>query len=189
MNKNFTKKIVSVASAVAIMGAVAVPAMAATPATGTTTVFYSSENFIPGPDGAQWGVKIPSGIALSNAQTTVGGDKAHGVELVSTVPGKALNVIYQKLEVNATVKSENGYKLLNDAKDESKAATYKYQLGGKTFEIKNTVQDAEKPLTLAEPSQNGTFTLTKGSVEKGNYTDTLTFSFTQQAAELNPNNK
>ncbi len=182
--KNFTKKLVSVTSAFAIIGALTVPAMAApaTPVSGTTSVFYTSENVIVGPEGSKWGVKIPSGVSFTNNDKTKTGD-AYGISLISMAADqKGLEEIYTKLEVSGTVQSKNGFKFEKiGAPGTAKVGQYEYKVGGTLLTVDDKAQDLPV-FTLDNPKYDGEFTLKVPVSAEGKYSDTLTFTFTEKAA-------
>ncbi len=189
-NNKLTKKVLSITSAIAIMGAMAIPSLAAAakPVTGQTNVFYTSENIIPGPEGSKWGVKIPTGVSFTNGD--VGKGKTgpqYNIELVSLdADRKGLDKVYAELKITAEVESANGFKFAkqNANPSDPKVGSYSYKADN------NLVKKAAGKQTLPELTQTktsitGEFTLDSALTEKGQYTDVLTYTFTQTAARFN----
>ncbi len=189
-NNKLTKKVLSITSAIAIMGAMAIPSLAAQPQTQprNITVFYTSENIIPGPGDAKWGVKIPTGVSFTNDDKGVAKTgPQYDIELVTLDANqKPLDQIYSTLKVSGTVKSENGYKFVKQG-DPSKTAvgSYSYKAGNNKMNINDKADQALPELNIDTKDHSkivGEFTLLETLTEKGSFTDTLTFTFTQQEA-------
>ncbi len=179
----FAKKLICVAGACAVMVAAAVPAFAADPkpGEGKTTVYYTSENIVPGPNNAKWGVKIPATITLTNYAVKAPGD----LELVSLKNDKTLKELYTELIVSTTISSENGFQFVDSTgATTDRVGGYKYQLDNKNVE--NNVKVPED-FTLEKTKKTGFFELTTKVNKAGKYKDTLTFTFGEVKATENTN--
>ncbi len=180
----FVKKIVCAAGACAMLAAAALPAFAAGPAPdtseGKTTVYYTSENIVPGPNNAKWGVKIPATVTLTNYAVEAPGE----LTLVSLKFGKELKDLYQNLEVQTTVSSAHGFQFVEypdtSAPTAKKHGRYEYQVDGTA--VANGA-DLTKNFSLSHTTQNGKFVLKDQVQKEGKYMDTITFTFKQLSAQ------
>lgn len=177
------KKISALVCAMTIAGglASAVPAYAAAPGNGTTPVTYDNRQALPDGNG-QYGMIIPTAISLSDTNTTGNADLE-----ITGINGFDLSE-WSELKVEASVQSTNSYKLKLNGTDSTKYAEY-----GLTYDTSQAIpQDGNKTaitkkLGVGSGGQvakvNGKVALgdkTKAT-EKGQYKDTLTYSFVEEA--------
>ncbi|WWU63305.1 hypothetical protein QJR26_09700 [Clostridium baratii] len=177
------KKISALACAMTIAGGVAsaVPAYAAAPGNGTTPVTYDNRQALP--DGnAQYGMIIPTAVSLSDTKTQGNVD----VEITG-INGFDLSN-WAELTVATSVESQNEYQLRLNGTDTDKYAKYGLTYGG-TQAIPQAAGKTEitKKLGIGSAGQvakvTGTADLgdkSKATV-KGQYKDTLTYSFVEEA--------
>ncbi len=87
-----------------------------------------------------------------------------------------------RLDSKTTVKSTNGFKLMKTGGDQQVFGEYKYTVDGKDLGADGKLAtDFSQTHTL----QSGNFKLTTQVKEAGQFTDTLTFTFSQKAGKLN----
>lgn len=179
--KNNKKGIVAMAGAMAIMGgmlAQATPVYAAAPSPGDTKVTYDNREVLPDENG-EYGMIIPTAIAFTDDSTTA---KAN-VEITG-INGFDLED-WSELSVKTSVKSKNAYQLKLNG-NESEHAVYELQYAGNdtAFTANALAQDITTKLGVGGDNQavvEGTANLTDkaGATKKGQYKDTLTYSFEQ----------
>lgn len=169
--------------------------------TGTTNVSYVNRNVIPD-DNGEYGMIIPSAIVFKEA-----GETADASVEITGINGFDLDKDWSDLSVTATVKSNEGYVLKEQ--NSSKKAGYKMVMdvdGNDSFDY-----DTEEPtntdqlfdtdtegVTVGVPLEknfgvggsDGRVKVLKGQAKltdisqatvKGNYKDTLTYSFNENS--------
>ncbi len=174
------KGIVAVVGTMALMGgmlAQSVPAYAAAPASGQTPVTYDNRQVLPD-DNAQYGMIIPTAITFDDTKTQANAD----VEITG-INGYELSN-WSELSVQASVESTNSYQLKLNGNG-SEYATYGLQYNGNLDEFTDA---GKKDITTKlgtggtnEAKVTGTATLKDktNATKKGQYTDTLTYSFSE----------
>ncbi|MGY3724202.1 hypothetical protein SAMN05421767_14611 [Granulicatella balaenopterae] len=142
---------------------------------GTTPVTYDNRQVLPDGNG-QYGMIIPTAISFTDKNTTANAD----VEITG-INGYKLED-WKELSVQASVQSKNEYKLkLNGNGTES--ATYELKYGGETAFTGASANQIKQKLGIGghdnASKATGTATLKDkaGATKKGQYTDTLTYSF------------
>lgn len=177
------KKISALVCAMTIMGglAQAIPAYASAPNNGTTPVTYDNRQALPDGNG-QYGIIIPTAISLSDTNTTGNAD----IEITG-INGFDLSE-WSELTVKASVQSANGYQLRLNGIETSKYASYALTYGGDQAIPQDTNKtEITKKLGIGS---NGQVDKVDGEVElgdkskateKGQYKDTLTYSFEEEA--------
>lgn len=142
--------------------------------TGVTPVTYDNRTVLPD-DNAQYGMVIPTAISFTdedkNADATV--------EIVG-INGYDLDGDWIELEVTTKVTSLNGYTLNNG----NKKIPYSLQMNGNTGPFASNTSEQEITTKFGvgqnrEKKVQGTATLTGKATEKGQYSDTLTYTFTE----------
>lgn len=139
-----------------------------------TTVSYDNRNIIDPGNNGQWRAIVPTAISFNDEKKTVD----TGVEIVG-INGYELED-FAKLSVKTEVKSENAY----DLKGPGANAKYTLTLGGKEFDKNADFNEFAKELTNVESTATGQAKYVGAATQKGKYTDTLTFKFTETAKEL-----
>lgn len=143
---------------------------------GNTPVTYDNRNVLPD-DNAQYGMVIPTAISFSDDSKTADAT----LEIVG-INGYDLDTDWQVLDVSVKVTSLNGYKLV---KDVTKEVSYTLKMDGNAseFTADKNEQDITKHFGVngnnTVKKENGTATLTGKATEKGQYSDTLTYTFTE----------
>ncbi|WWU66662.1 hypothetical protein QJR26_18135 (plasmid) [Clostridium baratii] len=176
------KKISALACAMTIAGGVAsaVPAYAAAPANGTTPVTYDNRQALP--DGnAEYGIIIPTAVSLTDTNTTGNADLE-----ITGINGFNLSD-WSALTVQASVQSQNEYQLRLNGTDQNKFAKYGLKYDG----TQAIPQDATKTAitktlgvggdSVAKVSGEVELGDKSKATEKGQYKDTLTYSFQETA--------
>lgn len=141
---------------------------------GSTPVIYDNRSVLE--DGnAQYGMVIPTAISFTDDKK----EADASVEIVG-INGFNLDNDWTELDVTASVQSKNGYKLMNG----TKSVAYKLEMDRQVF-TGNTVQQINKKFGLGgTPADKvkkvtGKASLTEKATEKGQYSDTLTYTFTE----------
>ncbi|MGG5339782.1 hypothetical protein IGJ48_002484 [Enterococcus pernyi] len=143
---------------------------------GNTPVTYDNRNVLPD-DNAQYGMVIPTAISFTDDSKVADAS----LEIVG-INGYDLDTDWETLDVSVKVTSLNGYKLV---KDENKEVSYTLKMDGNdsTFTADKNEQDVTKHFGVNAPNtvkkEKGTATLTGKATEKGQYLDTLTYTFTE----------
>lgn len=146
------------------------------PSDGTTPVTYDNRNVLP--DGnAQYGMIIPTAISFTDNKQTADAT----IEIVG-INGYNLDQDWTELGVTVKIASQNGYKLKKDSKEVS----YKLKMNSNTnaFDSGMDEKDVTKKFGVGGndgkvKKETGTATLTGKATEKGQYSDTLTYKFTE----------
>lgn len=147
----------------------------AVPAPGTTPVTYDNRTVLPDSN-AQYGMVIPTAISFTDDDQTADAS----LEIVG-INGYDLDKDWNKLDVSVTVKSKNSYKLKNNAKEVS----YELKMDNNTdkFTDNDSEQSVTKHFGVGDTNfvkkEGGTAKLTSKATEKGQYSDTLTYTFTE----------
>lgn len=156
----------------------AAPVHAAAPSNGTTPVVYDNRNIIPDGNG-QYGMIIPTAISFTDDNKT-----ADASVEITGINGYNLDTDWTALDVTASVKSANSYTLTGPG--DPVAYTVKMANNGSVFS-----GAAEQEITKhfgvggeTVKKEAGTATLTGKATVKGQYTDTLTYSFVENTNTL-----
>ena len=176
------KKVSALACAMTIVGGMAtsVPVFANTIQEGTTPVTYDNREVLPDNNG-EYGMIIPTAITFDDKNMTSNAD----VEITG-IKGYQLED-WSELSVQASVQSKNAYKLkLNGNGAEN--ATYKLTYGtdiatdGEKNAITQKLGIGGAPDTnIAKVTGTATLLDKSTATKKGQYTDTLTYSFSELA--------
>lgn len=157
---------------------------ATAPGNGTTPVTYDNRVVIPDGNG-QYGMIIPTAISFDEDTKT--GDASVAV---AGINGYNLTD-WKSLEVDVKVKSTNGYKLVDPANTNTttNSVSYKVKMAGNAADFSGTTAEAVTQKlgvggTGRVEKAEGTATLTGAATVKGQYKDTLTYSFTETANAL-----
>ena len=139
---------------------------------GTTPVTYDNRTVLPD-DNAQYGVIIPTAISFTDDEKNADAS----LEIVG-INGYNLDNDWTELNVTAKVKSTNGYTLNKEAKK----VPYKITMVGndKSFESGTEEKEITTRLGVGNNTSKkipGTAELTGKATEKGQYSDTLTYTF------------
>ncbi|MGM0145784.1 hypothetical protein IGJ94_002351 [Enterococcus sp. AZ153] len=142
---------------------------------GSTPVTYDNRNILPD-NNAQYGMVIPTAISFSDNKK----EADASVQIVG-INGYDIDTDWTELDVTTKVKSQNSYKLKND---NNKEVSYKLKMENNSAEF--TANDQEQEISKhfgkggdTVKEEEGTATLTGKATEKGQYTDTLTYTFTE----------
>ncbi len=184
--KNNKKRIVAMAGAMAMVGVMSAQSatvFAANPIeSGETPVIYDNRQVLPDGNG-QYGMIIPTAIAFTDDSTTGNADVS-----ITGINGYELSD-WKTLTVKASVASQNDYQL-QLVGDSSKYATYDLTYGTDNFASAGTHDITEK-LGIDGAGTNketvkGIATLKDktNATKKGQYKDTLTYTFNEEANEL-----
>lgn len=176
------KKMMSTMAVLGMMllgGTVANAQTRAIPGSGTTPVKYDNRTVLPD-DNAQYGVIIPTAISFTDDEKNADAS----LEIVG-INGYDLDNDWTELNVTAKVKSTNGYTL--DKGD--KKVPYKITMTGNTGSFESGTDEKEITTRLgvgANTSKkiSGTAELNGKATEKGQYSDTLTYTFTENTNTL-----
>lgn len=142
---------------------------------GSTPVTYDNRNILPD-NNAQYGMVIPTAISFSDNKK----EADASVQIVG-INGYDIDTDWTELDVTTKVKSQNSYKLKND---NNKEVSYKLKMENNSAEF--TANDQEQEISKhfgkggdTFKEEEGTATLIGKATEKGQYTDTLTYTFTE----------
>ncbi|WP_062804722.1 hypothetical protein [Enterococcus pernyi] len=146
------------------------------PSDGTTPVTYDNRTVLP--DGnAQYGMVIPTSISFSDDSKTADAT----LEIVG-INGYYLDKDWTELGVTVKIASQNGYKLKKDSKEVS----YKLKMDNNDSDFDSGMDEKEVTKKFGVggsdgkvKKETGTATLTGKATEKGQYSDTLTYKFTE----------
>lgn len=155
--------------------------MAATAMTGVSSTFaaegtkdvpvtYDNRNIIPDPDhpdGAEWGVVVPTAIVFTDTNKQRDAD----VELVG-MNGHKIDELSDAFEATVRVKSKNG--MLLKLADGSDAVDYTLNYEGTG--VTGTTDVDIATLTKAAPLKDGKANLVGEAKILGDHTDTLTYT-------------
>ncbi|MGG5304682.1 hypothetical protein IGK16_002303 [Enterococcus pernyi] len=143
--------------------------------TGTTPITYDNRNILPD-DNAQYGMVIPTAISFSDDKK-----EADASMQIVGINGYDIDTDWTELDVTAKVKSQNSYKLKNNT---NKEVSYELKMQNNTSKF--TENDQEQEITKhfgkgrdTVKEEKGTATLTGKATEKGQYSDILTYTFTE----------
>lgn len=147
------------------------------PSNENIPVTYDNRNVLPDSN-AQYGMVIPTAISFTDDKKTADAS----IEIVG-MNGYELDTDWTELEVTAYITSKNGYKLLNNQKE----VNYKLNLNGQELSSTTGTTKTEITKKFGVGQQNsgrikrldGTASLDGKATEKGQYEDTLTYSFTE----------
>lgn len=148
--------------------------------TGTTPVTYDNRTVIAD-DNAQYGMIIPTAISFTDDKQTADAS----LEIVG-INGYDLDNDWTELNVTAKVKSTNGYTLDKGAKK----VPYKITMTGNTGSFESGTDEKEITTRLGVGANttskkiSGTAELNGKATEKGQYSDTLTYTFTENTNTL-----
>lgn len=178
----FKKKgIIALASAATVIGGMAaqtVPVFANPIQSGTTPVSYDNRQVLPDGNG-QYGMIIPTAITFTDDKQT-----ADAAIEITAINGYELDRDWTALDVTAKVASANSYKL----KDGANEVEYQVKMDNQNkFEANGDEQEVTKHFGVGGTTvkkEDGTATLTSKAKVKGNYKDTLTYTFTENVNTL-----
>lgn len=148
------------------------------PSVGETPVTYDNRNVLPDGNG-QYGMVIPTAISFTDDKK----EADASLEIVG-VNGYDLDNDWQELDVSVKIKSSNGYNLVKDG-DKNVSYTLKMDGNGSSFNANDQEQDITKHFGVSQGNgdivkkDTGVATLTGKAPEKGQYLDTLTYTFTE----------
>lgn len=141
-------------------------------------VIYDNRNVLPDSN-AQYGMVIPTAISFTDDRQTADAS----IEIVG-MNGYELDTDWTDLEVTVSIASANGFKLLNQQNE----VNYKLDLNGQEFNSTTGTTATAITKTFGVGGQNGrvkeisgTASLDGKVTKKGQYTDTLTYSFTENS--------
>lgn len=175
----FKKKgIIALASAATVIGGMAaqtVPVFANPIQSGTTPVSYDNRQVLPDGNG-QYGMIIPTAISFTDDKQT-----ADAAIEITGINGYDLDKDWTALDVTAKVASQNSYKLKDGANNE---VAYQVKMNNNQgqFEANGNEQEVTKHFGVGGTTvkkEDGTATLTGKATVKGQYKDTLTYTFTE----------
>lgn len=182
--------------AMAIMGGMlvqATPAFAVEPASGDTEVTYDNRQVLPDGNG-QYGIIIPTAVAFADdAMSGSANLEITGIEGFDLKDWK-------ELKVEANVQSENEYQLKLNGTDSSKYAVYsltydEQEITSNDETSTSTASNAtkiNKALGVSTNTPDSVSAVVEGTAnlkdkskatEKGQYKDTLTYSFKEVTNE------
>lgn len=149
------------------------------PDDGTTPVVYDNRNVLPDKNG-QYGMIIPTALTFTDDKQT-----ADATVEITGINGYDLKEDWTNLEVKATVKSDNSYTLVGPGD----AVAYELKMNGNAakFEANTDAQEITKHFGVGGQTvtkEEGTATLTGKAKVKGQYKDTLTYSFEEVQNQL-----
>ncbi|MDZ4992040.1 hypothetical protein GNF80_03520 [Clostridium perfringens] len=180
----FKKKgIIALASAATVIGGMAaqtVPVFANTIQTGTTPVTYDNRQVLPDGNG-QYGMIIPTAITFTDDK-----QEADAAIEITGINGYDLDKDWTELDVTAKVSSKNSYEL----KDGNKSVAYEIQMDNNAdkFEANDAEQEVTKRFGVGKADlvkkEGGTARLGGKATVKGQYKDTLTYTFTENVNTL-----
>lgn len=178
----FKKKgIIALASAVTVIGGMAaqtVPVFANTIKTGTTPVTYDNRQVLPD-DNGQYGMIIPTAITFTDDKQT-----ADAAIEITGINGYELDRDWTTLDVTAKVASANSYKLKSGVNE----VDYQVKMDSQNeFEANGNEQEVTKHFGVGGTTvkkEEGTATLKSKAKVKGNYKDTLTYTFKENVNTL-----
>lgn len=151
---------------------------AAAPISGDTPVVYDNRNAIP--DGnAQYGMIIPTALTFTDDNKT-----ADATVEITGMNGYDLEKDWNELEVKASVKSTNSYTLIGPGDP----VTYELKMYNNLakFESNSNAQEITKHFGIGGDTvtkETGQAKLTGKATKKGQYKDTLTYSFEEKKNE------
>lgn len=142
---------------------------------GTTPVIYDNRNILPD-NNAQYGMVIPTAISFSDNKK----EADASVQIVG-INGYDIDTDWTELDVTTKVKSQNSYKLKND---NNKEVSYELKMENNSAKFTENDQEQEFSKHFGKggdtvKEEKGTATLTGKAPEKGQYSDTLTYTFTE----------
>lgn len=151
------------------------------PGDGTTPVVYDNRNVLPDKNG-QYGMIIPTALTFTDDKQT-----ADAPVEITGINGYDLKKDWTNLEVKATVKSANSYTLVGP--DGSTPVAYNLQMknNASPFTADDSAQEITKHFGVGGQTvtkEEGTAKLTGKAKVKGQYTDTLTYSFEEVKNDL-----